>query len=289
MLEALAYAFMQRALLAGVLLSLVSGYYGVFVVQRGLSFLGSGLAHAAFGGVALALLLHREPLWIAVPFTVVVALLISWVRDRTRLAGDVVIGIFFALAMALGIVFLSRVPTYTSDAFTYLFGSILSVTPGDLAAAALLLVLALASLPLWGRWAYATADREAALADRLPVVRDDYLLAVLLTVTIVVSVKVVGIVLMSAFLVIPAASARLLSRSFLPMSVLSILLSLLTAVTGLLASYALDLPSGSAIILTEGAVFIFCLVLTATAARRLPALFAAKPRSPSAAADSRRP
>jgi len=289
MLEALAYAFMQRALLAGVLLSLVSGYYGVFVVQRGLSFLGSGLAHAAFGGVALALLLHREPLWIAVPFTVVVALLISWVRDRTRLAGDVVIGIFFALAMALGIVFLSRVPTYTSDAFTYLFGSILSVTPGDLAAAALLLVLALASLPLWGRWAYATADREAALADRLPVVRDDYLLAVLLTVTIVVSVKVIGIVLMSAFLVIPAASARLLSRSFLPMSVLSILLSLLTAVTGLLASYALDLPSGSAIILTEGAVFIFCLVLTATAARRLPALFAAKPRSPSAAADSRRP
>ena len=156
MLEALSLGFMQRALAAGTLTALIAGYYGVFVVQRGMSFIGSGLAHAAFGGVALALLLGGEPLWIAVPFTVIVALLITWVRDRTTLSLDTVIGVFFATAMALGIVFISRIPTYTTDAFTYLFGSVLSVTWTDLWAVLAVGVIAAATLPLWGRWAYAT-------------------------------------------------------------------------------------------------------------------------------------
>ncbi|MCX6646308.1 MAG: metal ABC transporter permease, partial [bacterium] len=122
MFEALQYGFMQKALIAVLLTGVAASYYGVFVVQRGLSFLGDGLAHAAFGGVALGLLLGQEPLWVAVPFTIVVAVLITYVRDTTNLASDTVIGIFFATSMALGIVFISRLQTYSTDAFHYLFG-----------------------------------------------------------------------------------------------------------------------------------------------------------------------
>jgi len=267
MFEAMSLGFMQRALAAGALTALIAGYYGVFVVQRGMSFIGSGLAHAAFGGVALALLLGSEPLWIAVPFTVIVALLITWVRDRTTLSLDAIIGVFFATAMALGIVFISRIPTYTTDAFTYLFGSVLSVTWTDLWAVLAVGVIAAATLPLWGRWAYATIDREAALADRLPVRLDDYILSVLIAVTIVVAAKVVGIVLVSAFLVIPAASARLVSRRFLQMTIVSLILGAGTAVVGLFASYYLDAPSGATIILTQTTAFVVCLIGSAFAAR----------------------
>lgn len=118
MIEAFAHSFMQKALLAGWLASLAAGYYGVFVVQRGLSFLVDGLAHAAFGGVALALMLGQEPLYIAIPFTIIVAVLITYVRDKTGLQTDTVIGVFFALSMAHGILFISRISTYTTDAFS---------------------------------------------------------------------------------------------------------------------------------------------------------------------------
>ncbi|MBN2082616.1 metal ABC transporter permease [bacterium] len=259
MSELLGLAFMQRALIAGVLMALTAGYYGVFVVQRGLSFLGSGLAHAAFGGVALALLLNQEPLWVAVPFTVLVALLITWVRERSGLGADTVIGIFFALAMALGIVFLSRIPTYATDAFSILFGSILTVSWADVIAAAVVTGMASLTLPLWGNWAYATFDRESALADKLPVRRDDYLLSVLLAVTVVAAAKVVGIVLISAFLVIPAAAARLVTRRFSAMTLAAVGFGAVAALLGLTGSYFLDLPSGATIILLQCLGFAGCL------------------------------
>ena len=254
---------MQRALVAGVLTGLVGGYYGVFVVQRGMSFLGNGLAHAAFGGVALGLLLQMQPLWIAIPFTVIVAILITWVRDRTGLRADTVIGIFFALSMAMGIIFLSRIPTYTTDAFTYLFGSILSVSKFDLWAAFGIAVIALMTLPLWGRWAYATIDHEAAMADRLPVKLDDYLLSILIAVAIVVSAKIVGIVLISAFLVVPAAASRLITKRFASMTLLSVIFGSATALAGLILSYQLDYPSGATIIIVQTILFAACLAISA--------------------------
>jgi len=267
MLEALSLPFMQRALLAGLLIAFTTSYFGVFVVQRSLAFMGSGLAHAAFGGVALGLLLEHEPLWIAVPFTIIVAILITWVRDHTRLAADTVIGVFFAFAMALGIVFLSMRTSYSADAFTYLFGSILAVQAIDLWFAGLVALLTLLSIPLWSRWAYATFDREAARADGLNVLAHDYLLAIAIAVAVVVAVKVIGIVLLSAFLVIPAAAARLLANRFASMTTFAVGLSLLTVVAGVLASYEFDIPTGATIILAQVAAFALAL-LTSIALRR---------------------
>lgn len=263
MIDALGLEFMQRALVAGILVGSLASYYGVFVVQRGLSFLGSGLAHSAFGGVALGLLLGAEPLWIALPFTVAAALAIAWVRDRTTLGADTAVGVVFSVAFALGVVFLSLRREYSADAFTYLFGSILSVTPGDLRLTVAVALLALLASPLWGRWAYATFDRELALADRLPVARDDYVLSVLIAVTVVVAVKVVGIMLISAFLVIPAATARLLVRTFRTMTHVSMALGTTSAVLGLWASYALDVPSGATIILVQAAAFALAMAARA--------------------------
>lgn len=273
LLDALAMPFLQRALAAGLLLGASVSYYGVFIVQRGLAFLGDGLAHAAFGGVALGILLGWEPLWVALPFTLLVALGMAVLRERTKLGGDTVVGIFFALSVALGIIFLSRHNGYSVDAMTYLFGSILAVTKADLWAAGAAVVLAALSLPLWGRWAAASFDRESALADQLPVRRDDLLLLALVAITVVVAVKVVGIVLLSAFLVVPAAAARLLSRRFAGMTLLSVGIGTGTALLGLLASYELDLPSGATIILAQS--LCFALAWGATLLVRRPAAKAA--------------
>lgn len=252
---------MQRALVAGILVGFLASYYGVFIVQRGLGFLGSGLAHAAFGGVALGILLNSEPLWTAVPFTVLVAVGITWVKDKTNLGGDTTIGIFFSVSMALGIIFIFLKRQYTSDAFTYLFGSILSVTTADIIVPIILIIITLLLFPFWKRWAYSSFDRELAQSDRIPVQFDDYLLTILIAVTIVVSIKVVGIVLIAAFLVIPPAASRLLNKSFSKMTLVSVIIGIVTALVGLWISYYLDVPSGATIILLQAAVFFTVMII----------------------------
>lgn len=243
----------------------LASYYGPFIVQRRLGFLGSGLAHAAFGGIALGILLNQEPLWVAVPFTIAVSFGIVWMRDRSPLASDTTIGIFVAVSMALGIIFLSLTDRYTSDAFTYLFGSLLAVTTADLWVTALVVLATLMTAPLWRYWAYATFDRSLARADRLPVTRHDYILAAAVAVSVVVSIKVVGIVLIAAFLVLPAAIARVLTRTFAAMTLASIAVGMSSVALGLIVSYYADLPSGATIILVQAAALAAALI-----ARRTP-------------------
>jgi len=251
---------MQRALLAGLLVGGLASYLGVMVVQRRLSFLGDGLAHAAFAGVALGLLLQQEPLWVAIPFAVGVSLLITWVREKSSLGDDTAIGIFFAVSVALGVLFMSLRQGFAPDAVAYLFGSILTVTPTDLGVMGLIALGVVLLAPLWRYWAYATFDRELALADRQPVMLHDYLLSALIALVVVASVKVVGIVLIAAFVVIPAATARLLSQTFAAMTLLAVLMSTLSVLPGLAAAYLLDVPAGSAIVLTQALLFALALL-----------------------------
>ncbi len=263
MIELLSFPFMQRALIAGVLVGFIGGYYGVFIVQRKMSFMGDGLAHAAFGGIALGLLLNAEPLWIALPFTVAVAILITLIRDKTELEMDTSIGILFAVSVALGIIFISLKKEYSTDAFAFLFGSILTVNPVDLLlTAGIGIITFLTYFIYWKRWAYATFDSELAKSDRLPVKKDDYILSILIAVSIVLAIKLVGIVLIAAFLVIPAASARLISGTFFRMTVFSVIFGVLSSIVGLIISYFLDLPSGATIILLQAVAFIFCVFLS---------------------------
>lgn len=262
------YLLCSAPLIGGLLVAFLASYYGVFVVQRGLSFLGSGLAHAAFGGIALGLLLETEPLRIAVPFTVLVAIAITWIQSRTKLGGDTAIGIFFSVSMALGIVFLFIRHEYTDDVFTYLFGSILAVTWTDIYMTILMVLITLLFWPFWSRWAYTSFDRELAQTDHIPVKRDDYLLTILIAVTVVVAIKVVGIVLIAAFLVIPAATSRLISKTFRMMTIFSVLFGIVSVAIGLVISYYFDIPSGAAIILFQALLFFIAFSLGRTSHMR---------------------
>lgn len=254
--------FMQRALIAGLLVGFLGSYYGVFIVQRKMSFMGDGLAHAAFGGIALGLLLETEPMWIAVPFTLIISFAITLIKERTNLEMDTSIGIFFALSVALGIIFISLRKHYTTDAFTYMFGSILSVNISDLIiSGSMVLITIILSFHFWRNWAYATFDPELAKSDKLNVKFDDYLLSALISVSIVISIKLVGIVLIASFLVIPAASARLLTSTFYKMTILSIFFGLFSSIAGLLLSYYFDLPSGATIILVQAIIFFIAIIM----------------------------
>lgn len=251
------FPFIQRALIAGVLVGFIAGYYGVFVVQRKMSFLGSGLSHAAFGGVALGLLLGLEPMMIAIPYTLITAFLIIYLKEKTRIGTDTSIGILFSVSVALGIVFLSLRKEFSAEAYSYLFGSILSVYLQDIYLTAIICIITiLTAFKLWGRWAYATFDIELAKSDRLNVLLDEYLLSILLALSIVVTIKLVGIVLISAFLVIPAAAAKMTAKTFYSMTIISILISVLSSIAGLILSFYLDMPSGAVIILLQSLIFI---------------------------------
>ncbi len=268
LLSLFSFAFMQRALLAGLVIAIMAGMAGTFVVQRGLSFLGDGLAHASFGGIALGALVAafsgqsgilQYPLTLAVPFTLLTAVLIAWVRDRTQLGSDTVIGVFFAVTVALAVLFVSVIPPERSsvDVFSLLFGSILAVSEVDLIVILAVFAVTVTSLCLlWPRLAYATFDSELAQTDGVPVRQLEYILFALTALIVVVSAQVVGVVLMAAYLVIPAAAARLISRSLAGMTVRAVLIGLVSTVSGLLLSFWLDVPSGSVIILTQALLFV---------------------------------
>jgi zinc transport system permease protein len=266
--EPLAFEFMQRALLAGVAVAAVCAVIGVFIVQRGLAFLGDGLAHAAFGGIAIGLYLGasvEHAVWIAIPFTAAIAIGIGFVLRRTSLRGDVATGVFFSFSFALGVLFLGlRTATDRPVQIEHLlFGNMLSVTPQVLTVVVTVAVLAIVlTMILWSRLAYAIFDPELAAISGVPVAILEYVLLAETACVVVVAVKTVGVVLVSSFVVIPAATARLLGQSLSRTTALALLISTAGAAVGLIASYHLDTPAAATIILIHSAGFAGALVWT---------------------------
>jgi len=266
--EPLAQAFMRRALLMGTLLGAVGALLGVFIVQRGLSLLSDGLAHATFGGLALGLLAGASAdnaIWTALPFTVAVALAIAALRHRARLGGDAATGVFFTFSFALGVLLLGLRPlrAETVSVEALLFGSILAISPDILLAMLLVAVFTLVALALaWSRLAYATFDAELAFLSGVPVAALEYLLLGLTAVVVVVGVKTVGVVLVSAFIVIPAATAHLLGRTLRGIAILAAGFGVAGSALGLLASYHLNAASGATIILTLSGFFFAALLVS---------------------------
>lgn len=272
LLDLFSLAFMRRALLAGLGIAVMAGPLGVFIVQRRLAFLGDGLAHAAFGGMGLGALLifgfglsagtiiFHEPLWVALPFVLLIALGIAWVSGSTRLSGDTAIGVFFAVSVSLGVMFFSLIPPDADvgvDVFDLLFGTILGVRRGDLLFIVGTCLLSLLFFVVaWGRLGYATFDDELARTDGLRVRALEYLLFAVAGVVVAVSALVVGVILIAAYLIIPAASARMVSRSLIQMTLLSVAIGVATTLAGLVASFYLDVPSGSTVVLTQALVFV---------------------------------
>lgn len=261
--EILGYTFMQRALLASLLIGTVTAIIGVYVVLRGLSFIGAGIAHASFGGVALGFLLGVNPLFTTVAFCLLTAWGIAWTSQRAEVKEDTAIGVFFAATMALGILFIGLMRGYNLDLFGYLFGSVLAVTGADLWLSLLLGAGVLLTVGLFFKeLLFITFDPEMARVSGLPADRLYLLLLSLIALTIVLSIKVVGIILVSALIVIPAAAAYQWTEDFRRMMVLAVLIGDTSAVAGLFLSYRLDTASGATMVLTATAIFFLSVLLS---------------------------
>jgi zinc transport system permease protein len=260
--EFLSYAFVQRALVTGAILGVTCAVLSFFVVLRRMAFVGVGLSHAALGGVALGVVLGVPPLLAAAVFTTGVAWVIGWLRGRSEVSEDTAIGVFFPTAMALGVVLISVSPTYRQDLMAYLFGNILSVRPGEVLPTAALSVLGLGLVAYWFKeLLFLGVDEEAARAAGVPATALRFLLLTLLAVTIVAAVRLVGIVLVSAFLVIPAATGQAVARSLLGMLGVAVASALVSVLAGLWLSWTMDLPSGAAIVLVSAGLFFGALAV----------------------------
>lgn len=254
--ELLALGFFQRAAAAGLAVAILCALLSVQVVLRRLAFIGVGVSHAAFGGVALGFLLGLDPMACAAAVALAVALGIGTARRRLRLHGDTAIGIIFSTAMALGVIFVGLSRHYGSDLFGYLFGSILAVSPGDLALLAALGVPVVLFLVVARKELYLVSfDEGIARAAGVPVAALDYALLAALALTVVLSIKVVGVVLVSALLVTPAAAALQLTFSPGRVAVVAVLQAVLAVAAGLALSAALDLASGAVIVVASTGLF----------------------------------
>ena len=259
--EPLQFTFMQRALLAAVVVSVVAAVIGTFVVLKGLAFIGDALAHASFAGVAAAFVLGASIYIGAVLAAVATALAIGFISRRARISFDTAIGILFVGAFALGILIISRQSNYTVDLFAFVFGDILGVSRGDLILISVmgLLVVGLVAL-FYKELLFATYDPTMAAASGVPVALVQYGLLAMLAVSTVVALKAVGIVLVVAMLVTPAATASLLVRRVPRIMLLGSVIGVIASVSGLYISYYASVASGAAIVLVATALFLVALL-----------------------------
>jgi ABC-type Mn2+/Zn2+ transport system permease subunit len=261
------YDFMQRAFVAALVVGVLCSALGTYVVLRKLSFIGDGLAHASFAGIVVAYLRGANFYGGAAVATIVTALAIGFVNRRGRVSLDTAIGVLFTAAFALGIFLMSRSQTATVDLQNYLFGDILGVSSSDVAViVGVGLAIAVLVGALWRPLLYTSFDPVVAEAAGIRAWFIEYALLVILALTIIVSVQLVGIVLVAALLVTPAAAAAQLTQRFIPMMVLSCGFGITSAIGGLYASYELHASSGATIVLL--ATLIFFAALTVRAVRR---------------------
>ncbi len=255
MLEVLQYEFMRNALIAGLLAAIACGIVGVYVVVKRVVFISGGIAHASFGGIGLGYFLGINPILGAMFFAIASALGMGLVTKRMRLPEDTAIGILWAMGMALGIIFISLTPGYAPNLFSYLFGNILTVPAFDLMLMLILDVIIITLVLLFYKeFLLLSFDEEFSTIAGVPTERLYLLLLCMIALTVVVLIRVVGIILDIALLTIPAALARQFTHSLKKMMLLSILAGAVFTFSGLWLSYLLDLASGATIILVGGIV-----------------------------------
>lgn len=261
--EPLAYEFFVRGLLAASIVGLVCAVVGSYMVLRGLVFMGDAISHSAFPGVVVAYLL-AWPLYLGGAIAAVAtALAIGWISRRGSLRNDTAIGVLFASMFALGIALFSAIPNYVGDLFAFLFGNVLGIAADDLLGLAVLGIIVLGVVGVfWKELLYATFDPLGAAASGLPVARLEYLFLALIALTIVVSLQAVGIILVVAMLVTPAATAQLLSIRFSRLVGGAVAVGVVSSIVGLYASYWLNIASGAMIVLVQAAMFSIAFALS---------------------------
>ena len=267
------YGYLSNALAACVLSGITCGVIGTYVVCRRMVFLAGGITHASFGGLGIAFYLGANPIAGAMLFAVLSALGIEWAGSRGRIREDSAIGIIWSVGMAVGALFMSLRPGYTSgDLAAYLFGSIVTVTRGDVLALAWLTLLILLGALLWLRPVmYVAFDREFARSRGIPTRTISYLMAALAAATIVLSIRIMGIVLLISLLTIPVAIVNAFSRSYRTIALAAPAVAVTGNVAGLVVSYNFEVPPGAAIIFTLTLTLIMAKLLTLRRKKPRPA------------------
>lgn len=264
----LSYDFMRNALLAAVLVGVTAPTVGVYLVQRRLSLIGDGIGHVALAGVAVGVLTSAAPVLTALAAAVAGAAAVELIRARGRTSGDLALALLFYGGIAGGVVIISQAPGGTpGNLNAYLFGAITTTTAADVVVFAVLSLAVLAVTLGLGRYLFAVSnDEEYAAAAGMPVLRLNLLLAVVTAVTVVIAMRVIGLLLISALMIVPVASAQLMARSFRATIVLAVLIGLGVSVAGVTTSYYADTPSGGTIVLF--AIAVFSVIVATRAARR---------------------
>jgi zinc transport system permease protein len=249
MMDILSYAFMQNAIAASILASIICGVIGPFIVTRRMVFISGGLSHTAFGGLGIAYWLGTNPLYGAVVFVLGAAIVIAGLEKKID-GNDLLIGILWALGVAIGIVFIHMTPGFTPDLMTFLFGNILTVPRSDISTALILVVvICLVVFVFFKGFVSLALDEDYARARGLPVEALNLCMMILIALSIVILLQVVGIILVIALLTIPVAIAQEISLHFKRIMVLSTLWGIAICLAGLTLSYFAELPSGASIIL----------------------------------------
>lgn len=268
--EILQFDFMQRAVVAGLLVGLICPIIGIFIVMKKQSLVGDGLGHIAFAGVATGWLLGIYPVLCATVVTVLAALGIEELRSRRPAFGDMVLAIFFYSGIACAILFSSMAKTNATSLFSYLFGSIVTVSVQDVWTVAALAGVVLVILGgIFKELVFVTFDEEVARISGLPIKKINMVLAVLTALTVSISMRIVGILMVSALMVIPVAASLQISRSFRGTLINAVIISEVSVVTGLTTSFYLDFASGGTIVITAALLFIIAFTLKQVVYERL--------------------
>ena len=260
--DLLAYEFLQRALIAGVLVGLIAPVVGAFLVQRRLALLGDGMGHVALTGIGLSMLLGTAPLTTAMVAAAVGAVIVEVIRSRSRTAGDLALALVFYGGIAGGVVLASLADNSTASLTQYLFGSIITVTPEDLRALGVLIAIVLVTLTVAGRSIWLLSlDADVARVQGVRVLLASTILTVLAAIVVVVGMRVVGVLLVSALMIVPVAAAQQVTRSFRATLMLGSAFGVVAAVSGMALSYAADTAPGATIVVT--ALGLFAVAATA--------------------------
>lgn len=266
----LGYDFMQRAAIAAALVGLMAPLVGVFLVQRRLSLLGDGMGHVALTGIGLSLWLGTAPIPTAMATAALGAVLVEVIRYRSRTAGDVALALLFYGGIAGGVLFASLAPGKASTSLNaYLFGSLSTVATSDVWALVALSLVVVIVLAIFGREMFAVSlDSEVAQVQGIPVRVMSTLIAVLAAVVVVVGMRVVGLLLVSAIMIVPVAAAQQVTRSFRSTAALGVVIGLVAALSGLSVSYAAAIPPGPTIVLLALGAFVVLAVAAVPIRRR---------------------
>lgn len=259
--KAFYYGIIQKSILCGLFISIASSLLGIFIVLKKNALISDGLSHVSFSAVVFALALGINPIYVSLPLVIIASIIIYFISEKTHLNYDASIGIISSLSLALGILITSLTKGFNIDIYSYLFGNILAVSTLDVILSFFVFLIVLMFFVIFYRILFLIIfDSDYAKISGINVNFINILINIILSITIIVGIKISGALLMSSFIIFPTVSSLLISKNFKMMAFISVIISIIVVLVGIILSFILNTPSGATIVLIFGIMFIFSLL-----------------------------